>query len=279
MRDSTPVPMQAQPAFADRRGLAPRAGPSFALDPLGRLPRRLDPSLAPQKSDNLQKSFQQTRSAGVAGAANLSGRPAATSSRAPAPAPWRIGGTKHPPEVEALADRGIRMYKIHRALGMRPEEAAAWAANAVAESRGDYRRPQRSRRPGGPAGPGYGLFQWGSPDPRLDRRPAFKKVFGHPIQQSSEREQLQFRDWELAHSYPGLARQLARASSAGDMAAAITHIYEGPADWPHIMIDRANIAEAIMRRAREMPNVVDPNAVPGDPWRRGITASGSGQVR
>jgi hypothetical protein len=138
------------------------------------------------------------------------------------------------------------------------------------------RRPHHHRIP---RGPGYGLFQWGSTDPRADRRRIFEQVFRHPIQQSSEREQLQFRDWELAHSYRRLARQLAGAASAGDMAAAITQVYERPGDWRHIMIDRANIAEAIMRRAREMPDVVDPNGAPGDPWRQGITASGSGPVR
>jgi len=165
------------------------------------------------------------------------------------------------------------MYKIHRALGMTPEQAAGWAANAVAESRGDYRRHQDRH------GPGYGLFQWGSDNPRLDRRPIFQRVFGHPIQQSTEQEQLQFRDWELAHNYAWAARHIDRASSAGDIAAAVTHFYEGPADWRHAMWDRANIAEAIMRRVRQMPDVPNPNGGPENIWRQGISAQGSGPVR
>jgi muramidase (phage lysozyme) len=51
--------VQAQSAFDDPRGFGPRAtGASFALDPLGRLPPRLDPTLAPQKSDGVQKYYQ-----------------------------------------------------------------------------------------------------------------------------------------------------------------------------------------------------------------------------
>lgn len=176
-----------------------------------------------------------------------------------------------PAEVERQADLGMRLYKIHRALGMSPERAAGWSANAVAEGHGNYRERQNNGR-----SPGFGHFQWGSNSPELDRRRTFKQVFGHPIQESSEPEQFQFRDWELAHSYRQLARQIDGASSAGEIAAAIARIYEHPADWRHAMLDRANIAEAIMRRARQMP---DPDGPPRDPWQQGISGSGSGPVR
>jgi hypothetical protein len=50
--------------------------------------------------------------------------------------------------VEQNADGAMRLYQIHISRGMTPEQAAAWAANAVAESQGNYRQPQRG---GGPA--------------------------------------------------------------------------------------------------------------------------------
>jgi hypothetical protein len=147
-----------------------------------------------------------------------------------------------PARVEALADLGMRMYQVHRARGMTPQQAAAWAANAAAESNGDYRRPQDR------GGPAYGLYMWEPP-----RQHAFQEQFGHPIQQSTEAEQLAFRDWELSHSLGSRARRISQASSAGDIAAAITQHYEAPADWRHSMWDRSNIAEAIMRRANAAP--------------------------
>jgi hypothetical protein len=93
-----------------------------------------------------------------------------------------------PQEVEIRAANAMRMYQIHVARGMQPEEAAGWAANAEAESRGDH----RARQPGGP---GRGLFQWGSDIVRFDRRRDFERLFGHPIENSTEAEQLAFRDW------------------------------------------------------------------------------------
>jgi hypothetical protein len=194
-------------------------------------------------------------------------------SRAPSPPLWRPGGDLSVSSVEGLADDAMRAYKIHVARGMTPEQAAGWAANVIAESHDDYRLHQRSH------GPGYGLFQWGSDIPSLDRRPNFKKVFGHSIYDSSEREQYEFRDWELAHNYAPAARRIGRETSAGDIALAITDAYEHPAHWQQRAIDRANIAEAIMRRVRQMPDVVSPNGSSADPWQRGISASGSGPVR
>jgi hypothetical protein len=152
-----------------------------------------------------------------------------------------------PAEVEQYAELGMRMYQLYRARGMSPQQAAAWAANAAAESHGNYRQPQQH------GGPAYGLYMWEPP-----RQRTFQEQFGHPIQQSTEAEQLAFRDWELNHSYAWAARRIPRAASAGDTAAAITRYYEGPADWEHAMWDRSNIAKAILRRARQTPDAGTP---------------------
>ena len=146
-------------------------------------------------------------------------------------------------QVGRHAAHAMSMYQVHLDRGWTPEQAAGWAANAEAESRGNYKADQTP-------GPGYGLFQWGANKPSLDRRITFEKVFGHPIQQSTEAQQLAFRDWELKHSYAPVARGLAKATTAGDASAIITRGYEGPKAIVSATADRANIAEAIIRLAR-----------------------------
>ena len=169
-------------------------------------------------------------------------RPAAPANN---PAPWRPGGRWNRPQVEQEAANAMRMYKIHIDRGMSPEQAAGWAANAQAESHGKYTSTQH------PNGPGRGLFQWGHPNPGMDRRLIFQRQFGYPIEKSSEEDQLAFRDWELANTLRGAARRISRASTAGDVAEAITRYYERPASLDRESADRANIAEAILRRSQQ----------------------------
>ena len=160
------------------------------------------------------------------------------------PAPWRPGGRWNRQEVERQAANAIRMYKIHLERGMSPEHAAGWAANAQAESHGNFKESQ-------PNGPGRGLFQWGSTNSRYDRRIQFQQQFGFPIDESSEEEQLAFRDWELAQpSFRDVQRRISRARTAGDIADAITRHYEIPDNPDQDAADRANIAEAILRLAQ-----------------------------
>lgn len=147
-------------------------------------------------------------------------------------------------EIERHAANAKRMYDVHRARGMTSAQAAGWAANAQAESDGDYRRIQKG-------GPGRGLFQWGANNAKMDRRPHFHVLFKHPIEKSTEEEQLAFRDWELANTEVGAARRIAKAKSAGDIAAAITIHYERPKEKARDAADRANIAEAILRLEKE----------------------------
>ena len=175
------------------------------------------------------------------------GAPAArTGVPASNPGPWRPGGRWNWQQVEQEAANAMRMYKIHIDRGMSPEQAAGWAANAQAESHGKY----TSRQRGG--GPGRGLFQWGHPNPAQDRRVHFQQQFGYPIENSSEEDQLKFRDWELAQpSFRRAQTRISQARTAGDAADAITRHYEIPANPDQDAADRANIAEAILRQARQ----------------------------
>jgi len=164
----------------------------------------------------------------------------------PAPPNWRQGGRWSPQEVERRARNALRLYELQRQRGMAPDLAAGWAANGAGESDSDFRLRQNP-------GPGVGLYQWGANNPRLDRRRDFQRVFGHPIEQSTEDEQLAFRDWELAHTERRAARMIAHASTPGDIAAAITRYYERPAAPARDAADRANIAEAIHRLDQARP--------------------------
>jgi len=158
---------------------------------------------------------------------------------------WRTGGKMGKREVEQRAANAMRMYHIHIARGMTPDEAAAWAANAEAESRGDYRAVQ-------PGGPGRGLFQWGNDEAKFDRRRHFQRLFGRPIEKSTEAEQLAFRDWELANTEISAARKIAKAQGAANISSAIVFHYERPQDKEIRAIDRANIAEEIIRMAKKL---------------------------
>jgi len=75
--------------------------------------------------------------------------------------------------------------------------------------------------------PGRGLFQWGSND-AADRRVTFEKVMGVPIEKSTMEQQLQFRDWELAHTHKHVRRAIDAASGAAAKSRAITIHYEIP---------------------------------------------------
>jgi len=151
---------------------------------------------------------------------------------------WRSGGRMSRREVDLHTANAMRMYNIHVSRGMRPEQAAAWAANIEAESKGNYRSSQ-------PGGPGRGLLQWGDGN----REKLFQQQYGHPIEESTEAEQLNFRDWELTHTEIRAAKKIAAAKGAGDIASAITIYYLRPENKFRDAADRANIAEAIILAA------------------------------
>lgn len=123
--------------------------------------------------------------------------------------------------VQRHVKRALAIYHAEVARGKSPEEAAAWAANAEAESGSNPRSVQQG------GGPGRGLFQWGSND-AADRRVIFQKVMGIPIEQSTTEQQLLFRDWELAHTHQAAKRAIDAASGAADKSRAITNYYEVP---------------------------------------------------
>lgn len=146
--------------------------------------------------------------------------------------------------VETHADHAMGQYRENRARGMTVEEAAAWAANSEIESRGDHKLNQIG------GGPGRGLYQWGSDKARFDRRIAFRKVIGVPIEQSTREQQFQFRDWELAVTERPAKARIDAALSAGVKADAISTRYLRPFEGERQATERSNIAESIARRAR-----------------------------
>ncbi len=153
-------------------------------------------------------------------------------------APWREGGRWKPKAVGQLAENAMTQYYNHIEQGMQPEDAAAWAANIEAESHGNYRQKQQ------PKGPGYGLLQWEGA-----RRKQFQDLFGIAMQDATQEQQYRFRDWELRR-HPSWRRAIDETDNVGDRAAMIMNKFEVPAETIKAGADRANLANAILERAR-----------------------------
>jgi hypothetical protein len=151
-----------------------------------------------------------------------------------------VGGAPIGDEAELHAAHAWDQYMKNRARGMDLDKAAGWTGVSEAESGGNYRKHQNP-------GPAYGYLQWERP-----RREQFEKLFGFPMEQATEDEQLQFRDWELANTHTGARDKIDRAAGPGDTAAAITEYYEAPDKKrrERFKRERAAIAEAVARRAR-----------------------------
>lgn len=119
-------------------------------------------------------------------------------------------------DVQQHAAHAMGQYQRELARGKTPVEAAAWAANSEAESRGDPSKHQDG------GGPGRGLFQWGDPRPAYDRRATFQKVMGMPVDQATADQQLNFRDWELQNTEKSASRHIDAAQGVVDKTRAIT---------------------------------------------------------
>ena len=143
-------------------------------------------------------------------------------------------------EVELHADNAQRQFYYNWGRGMSLEEAAAWAANSEVESRNN----PTANQDGG--APGRGLFQWETPG----RADTFKKRYGFPIDRATRDQQHAFREWELRNEFRRAKQSINAAPSAGEKARLISLTYLKPASKEFTARDRANIAEAIMRRVR-----------------------------
>jgi hypothetical protein len=150
----------------------------------------------------------------------------------------------NPAQVEAHAEHAMDQYQQELSRGKTPEEAAAWATNSEAESGGDPAKHQVG------GGPGKGRFQWGSRNPAFDRSATFQKVMKVTVDQATIDQQLNFRDWELQNTHKSAQRHIDAATTVSDKSRAITKYYLGPADVVGASEDRARIAEAIYRKAK-----------------------------
>lgn len=116
--------------------------------------------------------------------------------------------------------------------GWSREDAIAIAANLQTES-------GLNAGAVGDNGKAYGLAQW-----HPDRQANFKRAFGKDIKSASFAEQLDFVDHELRKgTEQGAGKALARAGSVGEKAAALSKLYERPADESGEMLRRARLAE------------------------------------
>ena len=115
-------------------------------------------------------------------------------------------------------------------MGYSAAQAAGLTANFTAES-------GLNAGAVGDNGQAFGIGQW-----HADRQAAFAAKFGHPIQQSTLAEQLQFSDYELHTTEQGALGHLQAAGSAGEAGAAISRYYERPAAVDEAATNRAELA-------------------------------------
>jgi hypothetical protein len=145
-----------------------------------------------------------------------------------------------PEEVSALAARALRLRDKLMLFGVNRVHADALAANAAIESHANFQLKQ------GRHGPGYGLWQWGSNDPKMDRRLTFHRVMGKSIYNSTEDDQIRFMIWELTHTERGRwAAARAGAKDAGDVAKGFALHVEGMRDKVQDPANRAAVARAL----------------------------------
>ncbi|WP_337137680.1 phage tail tip lysozyme [Sphingomonas aquatica] len=140
-------------------------------------------------------------------------------------------------QIARLAQRAQGLRQRILAQGASPAEATALAANSILEGGGDHRRREKG-------GNGYGLFQITN----RGRRENFRKRYGHPIEQSTEAEQIDFALYEIRHD-PYESRQyqkaLRGARTQGDLAAGYARYVERPANPDRDSAERAAVAEAM----------------------------------
>ncbi|TKB25985.1 hypothetical protein FCL47_12940 [Desulfopila sp. IMCC35006] len=120
-------------------------------------------------------------------------------------------------------------------LGYNEDEKAAILANIHAESNGGNPKAV------GDNGSAFGLLQW-----RGSRQVDFKKLFGHPIQDSSIEEQLQFAKWESHNTEKSAGDKFRAAKGKGAKAAAWSTNFERPHDVLGEASRRAAAAEKII---------------------------------
>jgi hypothetical protein len=121
--------------------------------------------------------------------------------------------------------------------------------------------PDEMRGPGGAAvtskagyvaprgGPSRGLYNWGSVNPRFDRRRDFLIRTGVDLADATDDQQNDFRDWELRNSEAFARETIDQAQSAGGKAAAIALLYVRSVDKWRRAEEAAAIAERIRQRA------------------------------
>ena len=140
-----------------------------------------------------------------------------------------------------LKDTYENSYRRRKAMeyfqgqGWTKEQAAGIVANLQAES-----ALQTNPKGSNDGGKAYGMAQWHG-----DRQADFQKIFGHPIQQATADEQLQFVQWELTHTESNAGNRLKQSKTAEEAGAAVSKYYERPADREANALNRGRLAAGI----------------------------------
>lgn len=127
--------------------------------------------------------------------------------------------TEYDTPVEATDNKSYKLptevvnQKAKRALsyfigkGYTKEQASGIVGNLYAESGLNHMRPQNN------GGPGFGYAQWEHP-----RQGTFKTIIGKDITKSTEKDQLDFINWELNNTEKRAKEELLKTNNASDAA-------------------------------------------------------------
>lgn len=115
-----------------------------------------------------------------------------------------LGATPPGPVGDPSNGRIGQAYRYLKSIGMSDAAAAGVIGSMQQES---YKRLDPTAHNASGA---YGIGQWTS-----YRQGLFKKVFGHPIQQSTFQEQLEFMGWEFKHTEKKAFNKINAAAASG----------------------------------------------------------------
>jgi hypothetical protein len=152
------------------------------------------------------------------------------------------GGRAGPRRSSAEQDQaGQDSLAFWMSKGLSPERAAGMAAQEIAESGGN----PNSRGDGGDA---HGAYQW-----HANRRANIRAGTGIDVSNSTIQQQREAAYWELTHTERGAYALLQGAQTAGQAGSAATE-FERPGNRMAAALDRAAIAERILRLRQEPPH-------------------------
>lgn len=170
------------------------------------------------------------------------------------PKPKMVPGTSMMKITDGQAAAQQRALQYFMQNGYSSAQAFGIVANLTQES-------GMSTGAVGDNGQAYGLAQW-----HPDRQQDFKEFFGKDIRNSTERDQLDFVNYELQNKEKAAGNALAKAKTASESADIFRRMYERPAENPADAAQRMLMADQLSRLPDSAPSTYQTVAQPSAPF-------------